>query len=70
MFFLVTIQSVALRSCPCSVSLKVPKNGGSSIKGEVQTSSTTAATFSRFLNNLIGQSGRSGTSDWLKGRLR
>ena len=34
------------------------------------TSSTTTATFSRFLNNLIGQSSRSGSSDWLKDRLR
>ena len=33
-------------------------------------SSTTTATFSRFLNNLISQLGRCGTSDWLKYTLR
>ena len=41
-------------------------------RGSDLTSSTTTATFSRCLNNLIGQSvrSRSDISDWLKHRLR
>ena len=39
-------------------------------RGSDLTSSTTTAIVSRFLNNLISQSGMSGISDWLKDKLR